>query len=181
MPRQKRSSTIEPEPHKTPGQAYAASVTPPPINDLRSKTMRAVKSKNTKPELKVRRLVHAMGYRFRLHRKDLPGSPDLVFARRRAVIFVHGCFWHGHTCKRGARQPKDNAEYWQTKITRNKDRDLRVKGELEAVGWRCLVLWECELRDMQNVSAKIDAHLTFSGEPDSPTKRGRSPAMRTLP
>ena len=170
MPREKQAPTINLKPRKTPARAPAPSSIMQPVDDLRSKTMRAVRSKNTKPELKVRSLVHAMGYRFRLHRKDLPGSPDLVFAGRRAVIFVHGCFWHGHTCKRGARQPKDNAEYWQTKIARNRDRDVRVEGELKAAGWRCLVLWECELRDLQNLSAKINAHLVSSNEPSLQTK-----------
>lgn len=113
----------------------------------RSAVMRRVKSKDTKPELAVRRLLHAAGYRYRLHRKDLPGKPDLVFPGRRKAVFVHGCFWHGHDCRRGARQPKTNAEYWRAKIARNIDRDARTRAALGAAGWRSLVVWECELKD----------------------------------
>ncbi|MDX3899381.1 MAG: DNA mismatch endonuclease Vsr [Sphingobium sp.] len=125
----------------------------------RSRTMRAVKSTDTKPEMLVRRLAHRLGYRFRLHRKDLPGSPDLVFPGRRRVIFVHGCFWHGHHCKRGARPPKTNAEYWRAKIARNRARDERVIGELEAIGWRSMTIWECELRDEDALSLRLRRYL----------------------
>lgn len=121
----------------------------------RSRTMRAVKSVDTKPEMLVRRLAHSLGYRFRLHRKDLPGSPDLVFPVKRSVIFVHGCFWHGHDCRRGARQPKDNADYWRAKVARNVARDARVLDELEETGWRSIILWECELRDRDQLQARI--------------------------
>lgn len=121
--------------------------------------MRAVKSRDTKPELLVRRAAHALGYRFRLHRKDLPGSPDLVFPSRKKVIFVHGCFWHGHDCARGARMPKTNAEYWQAKIARNVARDARVRAELESQNWRALVLWECELKDDHQARLRISAFL----------------------
>jgi DNA mismatch endonuclease (patch repair protein) len=129
----------------------------------RSRAMRAVKSVNTKPEMLVRRLAHSLGYRFRLHRKDLPGSPDLVFSGRRCVIFVHGCFWHGHDCRRGARRPKDNAGYWRAKITRNVARDARVLGELEEAGWRSIVLGECELRDRDQLEARIRNFLDGAG------------------
>lgn len=109
--------------------------------------MQAVKSKNTAPELLVRRLLHVQGYRYRLHRSDLPGCPDLVFSARRKVIFVNGCFWHGHGCARGARIPKSNREYWTAKIGRNRARDAAAKQALEESGWTVLALWECELRD----------------------------------
>jgi len=127
------------------------SKAPQPRTDVydaatRSAVMAAVKSKNTKPEMRVRRLAHALGYRFRLHRKDLPGSPDLVFASRHKIIFVHGCFWHGHDCARGARQPKTNAEYWRAKIARNVTRDSASQKALQAAGWDVLALWECELK-----------------------------------
>lgn len=122
--------------------------------------MRAVRSKDTAPELKVRRLAHALGFRFRLHRKDLPGSPDLVFSARRAVIFVHGCFWHGHDCKRGAREPKTNADYWRRKISRNKDRDAQVADALVGAGWRSLVIWECEMRDKEALARRIEKFLS---------------------
>jgi len=127
----------------------------------RSAVMAAVKSKNTKPEMRVRRLAHAMGYRFRLHRKDLPGSPDVVFASRRKVIFVHGCFWHGHDCARGARQPKTNAEYWRAKISRNAARDHANQEALAALGWEVLTLWECALKSI----VLEDTLRTFLGPP----------------
>lgn len=114
------------------------------IDPHRSKIMRAVKSKNTSPELVVRRLLHSLGYRYRLHRTDLPGSPDIVLGPRRTVIFVHGCFWHGHDCKRGARQPKHNAKYWQAKIARNIARDASAQNALLTLGWRVMTVWECE-------------------------------------
>ncbi|HEX7799530.1 MAG TPA: very short patch repair endonuclease [Asticcacaulis sp.] len=126
---------------------------------LRSRTMRAVKSKDTAPELRVRRLVHAMGYRYRLHRKDLPGHPDLVFPGRRKAIFIHGCFWHGHDCRRGARMPKTNADYWTAKIGRNRERDARTLAELAKLGWGVCVLWECELKDEAALRRTLRAFL----------------------
>lgn len=128
-------------------------------SDARSRTMRAVRSKNTTPELTLRRLLHGAGYRFRLHRKDLPGSPDLVFPGRKAVVFVHGCFWHGHNCKRGARPPKSNADYWSAKIARNIARDARSLKALQATGWRTAIVWECELRDAQAVLTRLAVFL----------------------
>jgi DNA mismatch endonuclease (patch repair protein) len=125
----------------------------------RARVMAAVKGKDTKPEMIVRRLAHAMGYRFRLHRKDLPGKPDLVFPGRRKVIFVHGCFWHGHDCARGSRQPKQNAEYWRAKIARNVERDAANLQALERLGWQILVIWECELKDRQALSEQLRAFL----------------------
>jgi DNA mismatch endonuclease (patch repair protein) len=128
----------------------------------RSAVMRAVKGRDTRPEMMVRRAAHALGYRFRLHRKDLPGSPDLVFPARRKIVFVHGCFWHGHDCPRGARAPKANAEYWRATIARNVARDARVRDELAELGWETLTIWECELK----VAGKLDARLTtFLGKP----------------
>jgi DNA mismatch endonuclease (patch repair protein) len=125
----------------------------------RSRIMRAVKSRNTEPENTVRQLAHRMGYRFRLHRADLPGKPDLTFASRRAVIFVNGCFWHGHGCKRGARVPKTNAAYWIAKIARNKARDRAVMKEVRQAGWRALVVWECETRDKGHLAKRIKRFL----------------------
>lgn len=110
-----------------------------------SARMRAVRSKDTLPEMIVRRLAHGLGYRFRLHRKDLPGSPDLVFPGRRKVIFVHGCFWHHHTgCKRGT-IPSRRPDYWRAKLERNVDRDARNVAELTKLGWQCMTIWECEM------------------------------------
>lgn len=128
-------------------------------SEIRSRTMRAVRSKNTTPELKVRRLLHGAGYRFRLHRKDLPGSPDLTFSARKAVVFVHGCFWHGHDCKRGARAPKSNADYWTAKFARNIARDARNLEALHVLGWRVAAVWECELKEPQAVLARVSTFL----------------------
>ena len=114
---------------------------------VRRRTMQAVKSKDTSPEMRVRRLLHARGYRYRLHKKELPGRPDLVFPSRKKVVFIHGCFWHGHDCARGARVPKSNTAYWIDKVARNRGRDVRTRGLLKASGWRVLTLWECELRN----------------------------------
>lgn len=121
--------------------------------------MRAVKGQDTKPELSVRRLAHGMGYRFRLHRKDLPGKPDLVFPRLQKVVFVHGCFWHGHDCARGARVPVQNRPYWIQKIARNKDRDQFARKALTALGWKVSVLWECEIRDQERTVRQLCAFL----------------------
>lgn len=123
--------------------------------------MSLVKNKDTKPELKVRRLVHALGYRYRLHQANLPGTPDLVFASRRKVIFVHGCFWHRHPssdCKL-ARLPKSRLEFWLPKLERNRERDLRNQELLASDGWQVLVIWECELRNVDELKANIVAFL----------------------
>jgi DNA mismatch endonuclease (patch repair protein) len=112
----------------------------------RSATMRAVKSKNTTPEMIVRQLVYGLRYRFRLYRKDLPGKPDLVFAGRRKIIMVNGCFWHGHGCARGARRPKTNSDYWKAKIDRNVARDAVNIAALRNAGWNVLTVWECETK-----------------------------------
>ena len=106
--------------------------------------MAAVKSKDTTPELQVRRLVHAMGYRYRLHVRSLPGAPDLVFARLRKVIMVHGCFWHQHRCARGDRMPRSRVQYWRQKLEGNKRRDVKYRRMLNRMGWRVLTVWECQ-------------------------------------
>ncbi len=146
------------EPNRHP--AGAGPVAPSVIDDLRSRTMRAVRSKNTTPEMVVRKLLHAAGYRFRLHRKDLPGSPDLVFPSRRKIIFVHGCFWHGHDCKRGARQPKTNADYWIAKIARNQARDRHALAALDAMGWSSTIVWECQT-SMKTQAELMDSLVRF--------------------
>lgn len=124
----------------------------------RRANMRAIRSKDMLPELAVRRLAHKLGYRFRLHRKDLPGKPDLVFAGRRKVIFVHGCFWHSHDCK-AAHVPKSNVDYWGPKLQRNQIRDRKNLEALAAGGWSALVIWECEARDTVTVSHRIRKFL----------------------
>lgn len=129
----------------------------------RSAVMAAVKGRGTRPEMIVRRLAHALGYRYRLHRKELPGQPDLVFAGRGAVIFVHGCFWHGHDCPRGARQPKQNAAYWTAKIARNRARDAASEAALAQAGWRVLTVWECQMKDSGVLAERLNAFLGPSG------------------
>ena len=125
----------------------------------RSVVMRAVPSKGSSAELKVRKALTALGVRYHLHRKDLPGSPDIVLGPRRLAIFVHGCFWHGHDCKRGAREPKANADYWRAKIGRNRVRDERVQAELASMGWRIETIWECELKDQPTLAARLKTLL----------------------
>lgn len=125
----------------------------------RSRVMRAIKSKNTRPEKRVRSLLHAMGYRFRLHDAALPGAPDIIFSARRAVLFIHGCFWHAHDCPRGRREPKANAGYWKSKRERNARRDAKTSGALQERGWRVLVLWECELNDSASLAARLKLFL----------------------
>jgi DNA mismatch endonuclease (patch repair protein) len=127
--------------------------------EVRRRTMQAVKSKDTAPELLVRSLAHRMGYRFRLHRKDLPGKPDLVFPGRRKAIFVHGCFWHGHECVRGARVPTSNRDYWTKKIARNKERDRAACAALAHSGWTYLILWECNLENEKGLRAQVRKFL----------------------
>lgn len=107
--------------------------------------MAGIKGKNTKPELLVRRGLHALGFRFRLHSKAVAGKPDLVFRKYRAVIFVHGCFWHGHSCHL-FKTPSTRTEFWETKINRNRERDEEVSAQLRESGWRRLVIWECALK-----------------------------------
>ena len=121
--------------------------------------MRAVKSRDTGPELAVRKLLRAFAPGYRLHRADLPGKPDIVYGGRRLAIFVHGCFWHGHDCARGARAPKQNAAYWQAKIARNRARDARHLAALAALGWRAEVVFECELRQPAVVARRLQALL----------------------
>jgi DNA mismatch endonuclease, patch repair protein len=117
--------------------------------------MRRVKGRDTAPELKVRRALTALGARYRLHRADLPGKPDIVMPGRRLAIFVHGCFWHGHDCARGARVPKDNREYWVGKVERNRARDERNREALTALGWRVETIWECDLKDAAALEARL--------------------------
>ena len=113
----------------------------------RSAVMARVKSRDTKPELLLRRLLTGLGARYRLHRKDLPGSPDVAMPGRRLAIFVHGCFWHGHDCARGSRVPKANRDYWLAKVARNTARDARNVADLTTAGWRVETVWECQMKD----------------------------------
>ncbi len=125
----------------------------------RTAAMRAVKSANTAPEIAVRKAAHRLGLRFRLQRTDLPGKPDLVFVSRRVALFVHGCFWHGHDCPRGARTPATNRDYWVAKIARNTERDHRVARELQGLNWRPVIVWECETKPPQDLKTLLIARL----------------------
>lgn len=126
----------------------------------RSAIMRAVKSRDTAPERTVRRLLRPLAPGYRLNRTDIPGKPDIAYIGRRQAIFVHGCFWHGHNCKRGARTPKQNINYWLAKIARNKTRDADAQMRLEGQGWQVLTIWECELNDEAAALARLAAFLT---------------------
>ena len=127
----------------------------------RSERMSLVRAKNTKPELRVRKLVYQLGYRYRLHSSDLPGHPELVFRSRRKIIFVHGCFWHQHRCRMGARMPKSRVKFWRAKLDGNKERDRRIMRRLRTVGWSVLVLWECQTqaRDAAVLSRRLHKFL----------------------
>lgn len=129
------------------------------VSPERQRIMRAVKGRDTKPEMTVRRMIHGMGYRYRLHRKDLPGKPDLVFPSRKKIIFVNGCFWHGHRCARGARVPKANRDYWKKKITRNCERDQATLMKLSEGEWDVLTVWECELKGLESLRDRLKHFL----------------------
>lgn len=125
--------------------------------------MRAVRSKNTKPELVVRKVLRSRGFTgYRLHRKELPGKPDVAFLGRKKIIFIHGCFWHGHDCPRGSRVPATNTAYWQAKIERNRKRDQEHLAKLVERGWSVLTIWECELHDLKALGKRLE---TFMGNP----------------
>lgn len=125
----------------------------------RSAVMARIKSKNTQPELLIRKILTQLGARYRLHRKDLPGSPDVAMPGRRLAIFVHGCFWHGHDCARGSRAPKTNRDYWLAKVARNTARDARNVIDLTSAGWRVETIWECEMKDREGLTRRLSALL----------------------
>ena len=138
--------------------------------EQRSRNMSAIRGRDTTPELRVRKALHGMGYRFRLHRRDLPGKPDLVLPRYHAVIFVHGCFWHMHKCPYGRPKPATNAAFWEEKRHGNTVRDLRNRSALAAAGWRVFVVWECETRDerklekaLHRICQELHAGVTLFG------------------
>ncbi|MGO7921971.1 very short patch repair endonuclease [Rhizobium ruizarguesonis] len=128
-------------------------------SEQRSTNMSRIRSTGSVPEMLVRRTVHSLGYRYRLHVRALPGTPDLVFSSRRKVIFVHGCFWHGHGCRVGGKGPKSNTSYWTPKIKRNQQRDQNAMEALQEAGWQTLVLWECELKDVPELAERLIAFL----------------------
>jgi len=123
--------------------------------------MTAIRGKNTMPEMLVRRLVHSLGYRFRLHDRNLPGSPDLVLSSRRKVIFIHGCFWHRHICRKGRSLPATRQRFWMTKFSRNRVRDLSTRQALVRRGWRALTIWECQLDRLDRLTLRI---MRFLGD-----------------
>jgi DNA mismatch endonuclease (patch repair protein) len=127
-------------------------------SEKRSKIMASVKNKNTRPELTVRKILHSMGYRFRLHRKDLPGTPDIVLPKYRKVIFVHGCFWHGHDSCPRARLPETNRDFWEKKINKNKIRDEANIQKLLSLGWDPIIVWNCEIKDVNKLKSKLNFH-----------------------
>ena len=121
--------------------------------------MRRIQKTDTKPEMVVRRMAHGMGFRYRLHRRDLPGTPDLVFTRLKKVIFVHGCFWHQHDCSLGAKQPSANPDYWLPKLARNVERDSIAQSRLADQGWDVLVVWECQTRKPESLAPALSRFL----------------------
>ncbi|MBZ5501259.1 MAG: DNA mismatch endonuclease Vsr [Acidobacteriia bacterium] len=128
--------------------------------ELRSANMRAVRSRNTRPEIRVRQIAHSLGYRFRLHRRDLPGKPDIVFPGRQKAVFVHGCFWHQHHGCRRASIPQSNVRFWHTKLARNAARDAKQLAAIRKCGWRALVVWECEVKDVKRLTARLRRFLS---------------------
>ena len=129
--------------------------------EKRSEIMSRIRSTNTKPEMVVRKMLHAAGYRYRLHRKDLPGKPDIVLPKYQAVIFVNGCFWHHHEGCRIAATPKSNAEFWLSKLSKNVERDQKNSERLRSDGWRVLVIWECACRQVHNKQTLLKKMLSF--------------------
>jgi DNA mismatch endonuclease (patch repair protein) len=127
--------------------------------EKRSEIMGRIKGKDTSPELAVRSTLHAMGYRFRLHRKDLPGKPDIVLPKYKTVVFVNGCFWHGHDCRKGKSVPATNTEFWKAKIDGNVCRDRETDDKLKKMGWRVLVVWECEVSDRETLCERLASEL----------------------
>lgn len=127
--------------------------------ERRSALMRSVKGRDTKPEIAVRKAVHREGYRYRLHGRHLPGTPDLVFPARNAILFVHGCFWHGHYGCSKATIPKTRTSFWTEKIAANQARDKHVQCDLRSQGWRTLVVWECETRNIKHLLPKVRRFL----------------------
>ena len=128
----------------------------------RSEIMSRIRGRDTKPEMTVRRIAHGLGFRFRVHRRDLPGSPDIVFPRHRAVIMVHGCFWHRHRGCKYASSPRTRVQYWSNKFEVNVVRDERAATELRDLGWRVMVIWECETKNHEAVAARIASYLRLA-------------------
>src|SRR5690606_18729096 len=146
----------------------------------RSRCMSAIRSRNTRPEFIVRRLCHAMGFRYRLHGADLPGRPDMVFPKFRKVILVHGCFWHRHSCPYGRVTPATRVEFWQAKFEANTRRDRIVRKQLKSLGWEVMVVWECETKDPSKLSRRLNAFLRGANGSDSSRAAGKGIQVRGL-
>lgn len=131
----------------------------PDVPEVIRRRMARIRKVDTKPEILVRQVAHGLGYRFRLHRRDLPGTPDLVFPGRHKVILVHGCFWHQHDCKLGRRRPSSHKEYWEPKLDRNIARDRVSRSALMRLGWGVMVIWECEIGDVPALAGRVRAFL----------------------
>jgi DNA mismatch endonuclease (patch repair protein) len=133
--------------------------------EQRSFNMSRIRGRDTAPEMRVRRILHAAGLRYRLHGKSLPGKPDLVFARRKTVIFVHGCFWHMHNCRYGKPAPATNKDFWAEKRRSNAERDVKNRERLEADGWRVFEIWECEIREIETLQARLEEVIEYLTRP----------------
>lgn len=128
----------------------------------RSENMRRIRSKDTAPEMAARKLLRGMGFTgYRIHRKELPGNPDIAFIGRKKAIFIHGCFWHGHSCKEGSRRPKTNQAYWFPKVEQNRQRDADNLAKLENLGWSVLTIWECEMVDSARLAEELRAFMGY--------------------
>ena len=165
----------------TGDQTDAERLDEPAPNAFRSALMSRIHGKDTKPELVVRRLVHGLGYRFRLHRRELPGSPDLVFLSRRKVIFVHGCFWHRHPGCKKASTPSTRRSFWETKFDQNVERDIRKEVQLMELGWEVLLIWECETRDVVQLTATLRKFLGAPGSFRLPSSVQLTPGRHPSP
>lgn len=142
--------------------------------ERRSEIMGRVTAKNTRPEVAVRRLLHRLGYRFRLHRRDLPGKPDVVLPKWRTAVLIHGCFWHRHEGCPNTRTPKSRLDFWTAKFDENVRRDKLARDKLESLGWRVLVVWECELRDVGKLTDRLENFIKGPSCDQSNSSRGRA-------
>lgn len=131
--------------------------------EQRSENMRRIRSANTRPELAVRSALHRLGYRFRLHASQLPGKPDIVLPKYKTVVFVHGCFWHRHRCKKGNRHPRSNTDYWDAKLKKNVARDASNRRQLRLRGWRCITIWECQTKEQVKLADELRQAIDASG------------------
>ncbi len=140
-------------------KALSKMVSDTRTREERSRNMAQIKGKNTRPELAVRSLLHQMGYRFRLHRQDLPGKPDIVLPKYKTVVLVHGCFWHMHSCKRGRSTPATNSDFWKQKREKTRQRDASTRAKLRRMGWHVIIVWECQIKDLTKLCRRFHHSL----------------------